>query len=85
MHTNTRDVKRFFYRFLLHSIGHEAMHGGCLCCCLGYTHTHTYTHTWHVKGFSIVLDVYIDIHKRSATAIVADELCLLLIKTVYMC
>ena len=66
---------------------------------LGYTHTyahththihtHTHTHTYMAcQGFFHCIGsdwVYLDIHKRSATAVVADELCLLLIKTVYMC
>jgi len=50
-----------------------------------HTHTHIHTHTWRVKGFFIVLEVYIDVHMRSTTADAADELRLLLIKTVYMC
>src|SRR6218665_193970 len=54
-----------------------------------YIHTHTHTHTHRAcQGFFHCIGsdwVYLDIHKRSATAVVADELCLLLIKTVYMC
>src|SRR6218665_734905 len=50
-----------------------------------YIHTHTHTHMACQGFFHCILDVYLDIHKRAATAVVADELCLLLIKTVYMC
>ena len=55
-----------------------------------YTRTHTYTYIHiHTHGvsrvFFIVLEVYIDIHRRSTTAAASDELRLLLIKTVLKC
>jgi len=54
-----------------------------------HTHTHIHTHTHMAcQGFFHCIGsdcIYLDIHKRSATAVVADELCLLLIKTVLKC